>query len=93
MAMSVVDRSLRARELDEEIKAPAEDEEFVLTHGDNVEAAGFLQHLKLPHHVDFQADLVMVRQMRAEMDGRSVTGEMETETETRTGTETEAGDS
>ena len=67
MAMAVVDRALRCRELDEEVKAPAQDEEFVLMHGDNVEAAGFLQHLKLPHHVDFQADLVMVRQMRAEI--------------------------
>lgn len=70
MAMAVVDRALRSRELDEEVKAPAQDEEFVLMHGDNVEAAGFLQHLKLPHHVDFQADLVMVRQMRAEVTGR-----------------------
>lgn len=66
MAMSVVDRALRGRELDEDSKAPAQDEEFVLSHCDNVEAAGFLQHLKLPHHVDFQADLVMVRQMRVE---------------------------
>ena len=70
MAMAVVDRALRCRELDEEVKAPAQDEEFVLMHGDNVEAAGFLQHLKLPHHVDFQADLVMVRQMRAEIAGQ-----------------------
>jgi alpha-D-ribose 1-methylphosphonate 5-triphosphate synthase subunit PhnI len=69
MAMAVVDRALRCRELDEEVKAPAQDEEFVLMHGDNVEASGFLQHLKLPHHVDFQADLVMVRQMRAEIAG------------------------
>ena len=70
MAMAVVDRALRCRELDEEVKAPAQDEEFVLMHGDNVEAAGFLQHLKLPHHVDFQADLVLVRQMRAEIAGQ-----------------------
>ena len=66
MSMSVVDRALRAGELDEEVESPAQDEEFVLYHGDNVEAAGFLQHLKLPHHVDFQADLVLVRQMRRE---------------------------
>jgi alpha-D-ribose 1-methylphosphonate 5-triphosphate synthase subunit PhnI len=72
MAMAVVDRALRCRELDEEVKAPAQDEEFVLMHGDNVEASGFLQHLKLPHHVDFQADLVMVRQMRAETAGQDV---------------------
>ncbi len=77
MAMSVVDRALRGRELDEELTAPAQDEEFVLAHCDNVEAAGFLQHLKMPHHVDFQADLVMVRQMRAESERRMEPNEME----------------
>ena len=66
MAMSVVDRSLRGPELGEEVDSPTQDQEFVLYHCDNVEASGFLQHLKLPHHVDFQADLVMVRQMRRE---------------------------
>ncbi|MCB9947332.1 MAG: carbon-phosphorus lyase complex subunit PhnI [Rhodospirillaceae bacterium] len=64
MAMALVDRSLRAAELGEEATAPAQDGEFVLMHSDNVEASGFLQHLKLPHYVDFQAELVMVRQMR-----------------------------
>lgn len=64
MAMSLVDRSLQARELGEDIVAPSQDEEFVLSHSDNVEAQGFVQHLKLPHYVDFQADLVMVRSMR-----------------------------
>ena len=67
MAMSLVDRSLQARELDEDVTAPSQDEEFVLSHSDNVEAQGFVQHLKLPHYVDFQADLVMVRSMRAEI--------------------------
>ncbi|SOB60275.1 carbon-phosphorus lyase complex subunit [Pseudodesulfovibrio profundus] len=67
MAMSLVDRALQARELGEEIEAPAQDEEFVLYHSDNVEAQGFVQHLKLPHYVDFQADLVMVRGMREEI--------------------------
>jgi alpha-D-ribose 1-methylphosphonate 5-triphosphate synthase subunit PhnI len=66
MTMSIVDRALRCRELGEEATAPAQDEEFVLYHGDNVESSGFVQHLKLPHHVDFQADLVILRQMRAE---------------------------
>lgn len=65
MAMALVDRALRARELGEEVKAPAQDEEFVLSHSDNVEASGFVQHLKLPHYVDFQGELVMVRGMRA----------------------------
>ncbi|BCS89870.1 carbon-phosphorus lyase complex subunit PhnI [Pseudodesulfovibrio sediminis] len=64
MAMSLVDRSLQARELGEDLVAPSQDEEFVLSHSDNVEAQGFVQHLKLPHYVDFQADLVMVRSMR-----------------------------
>jgi len=67
MAMSLVDRSLQARELGEDVAAPSQDEEFVLSHSDNVEAQGFVQHLKLPHYVDFQADLVMVRSMRAEI--------------------------
>src|SRR5690606_10502865 len=64
MAMSLVDRSLRAEELGESVKAPAQDQEFVLYHADNVEASGFTQHLKLPHYVDFQAELVLVRKMR-----------------------------
>lgn len=67
MAMALVDRSLQARELGEDVTAPSQDEEFVLSHSDNVEAQGFVQHLKLPHYVDFQADLVMIRAMRAEI--------------------------
>ena len=64
MAMSLVDRSLRLEEFGEEPKGPAQDQEFVLSHSDNVEASGFVQHLKLPHHVDFQAELDMVRALR-----------------------------
>ncbi len=67
MSMALVDRALRCRELDEEPSSPAQDEEFVLYHCDNLEASGFVQHLKLPHYVDFQAELVMVREMRAKM--------------------------
>lgn len=65
MAMALVDRSLRSRELGEEVEAPPQDEEFVLYHSDNVEAQGFVQHLKLPHYVDFQAELKLVRRLRA----------------------------
>ena len=68
MAMALVDRSLRAEELGEGVTAPAQDVEFVLSHADNVEASGFVQHLKLPHHVDFQAELHLVRRMRAEVE-------------------------
>ena len=64
--MALVDRALRARELgEEETGAPAQDEEFVLSHCDNVQASGFLEHIKLPHHVDFQAELELVRRLRA----------------------------
>ena len=66
MAMALVDRALRWRELGEEPSSPAQDEELVLSHSDNVEASGFVQHLKLPHHVDFQSELVLVRTLRAE---------------------------
>jgi len=66
MSMALVDRALRARELGEAVNAPAQDEEFVLSHSDNVQATGFVEHLKLPHYVDFQAELGLVRQMREE---------------------------
>ena len=65
MAMALVDRALRGRELGEDPASPTQDEEFVLSHSDNVEASGFVQHLKLPHYVDFQSELVLVRDLRA----------------------------
>jgi alpha-D-ribose 1-methylphosphonate 5-triphosphate synthase subunit PhnI len=65
MAMALVDRTLRARELGEPLVAPAQDEEFVLSHADCLEASGFVQHLKLPHYVDFQSELELVRKLRA----------------------------
>ena len=64
MGMALVDRALRCREFGEEAVGPAQDEEFVLYHSDNVEASGFLQHLKLPHYVDFQSELELVRKLR-----------------------------
>ncbi|CAN5918846.1 carbon-phosphorus lyase complex subunit PhnI [soil metagenome] len=70
MAMALVDRALRAEELSEAASSPAQDEEFVLAHSDNVEASGFVQHLKLPHYVDFQSELVVVRLLRAEVEAR-----------------------
>ena len=66
MSMALCDRALRARELGEDILAPAQDEEFVISHSDNVQATGFVEHLKLPHYVDFQAELKLVRQMQAD---------------------------
>jgi len=66
MAMALVDRALRAAELGESLDSPAQDEEFVLSHSDNLEASGFVQHLKLPHYVDFQSELELVRRLRRE---------------------------
>ena len=68
MAMALVDRALRSAELGEEPVYPAQDQEFVLSHSDNVEASGFVQHLKLPHYVDFQAELNLLRQLRREFE-------------------------
>jgi alpha-D-ribose 1-methylphosphonate 5-triphosphate synthase subunit PhnI len=69
MAMSLVDRALRAEELGETIESPAQMQEFVLSHSDSLEASGFVQHLKLPHYVDFQSELELVRKMRANQPG------------------------
>ncbi|MEF2549850.1 carbon-phosphorus lyase complex subunit PhnI [Aurantimonas sp. A2-1-M11] len=77
MAMSLVDRALRADEFGEERNAPAQDEEFVIAHSDNVQATGFVEHLKLPHYVDFQAELDLVRRLRR--DHAAATSEAEDE--------------
>lgn len=69
MSMALVDRALRADEFGEERKGPAQDEEFVLSHSDNVQATGFVEHLKLPHYVDFQAELALLREMRRGIEG------------------------
>ena len=64
MSMALVDRALRGRDLGEAPEAPVQDEEFVLYHCDNIQATGFVEHLKLPHYVDFQSELAMVRALR-----------------------------
>ncbi len=66
MSMAIVDRALKARDLGEAAQFPAQQEEFVLYHSDNVEAAGFVEHLKLPHYVDFQGELELIRKLRRE---------------------------
>ena len=76
IAMSLVDRALRWRELGEDfVGAPAQDEEFVLMHADNVQATGFLEHIKLPHYVDFQSELELIRRLRAEAMGHKEAAE------------------
>ncbi|MGB3289064.1 MAG: carbon-phosphorus lyase complex subunit PhnI [Burkholderiaceae bacterium] len=64
MGMALVDRALRTAEYQQDIVSPAQQEEFVLMHCDNVEAAGFVSHLKLPHYVDFQSELDLIRKLR-----------------------------
>lgn len=67
ISMSLVDRALRWEEFGEDnVGVPAQDAEFVLYHGDNIQATGFLEHIKLPHYVDFQSELELVRKLRAE---------------------------
>jgi len=58
ISMAVLDRSMRSPEP----SAPAEDQEFVLSHIDGIESMGFTNHWKLPHYVDFQSDLDRLRQ-------------------------------
>lgn len=74
MSMALVDRALQAGALGEDRAAPVQDEEFVMLHSDNVEATGFVEHLKLPHYVDFQSELEVVRRLReaAAAEPRSV---------------------
>ena len=71
MSMAIIDRSLKARSFGEAAEYPAQQEEFVLYHCDNVEAAGFVEHLKLPHYVDFQGELELLRKIRREQEERA----------------------
>ena len=77
MSMALVDRSLRARELGEEIRSPGQDEEFVMSHSDNVQSTGFVEHLKLPHYVDFQSELGLLRKLRGEFSAAQASGQQE----------------
>ncbi|WP_444454553.1 carbon-phosphorus lyase complex subunit PhnI [Rhodobacter capsulatus] len=70
ISMSLVERALRWEELGEDATgAPAQDAEFVLSHCDNIQATGFLEHIKLPHYVDFQSELELIRRLRREAAG------------------------
>ncbi|HKM61156.1 MAG TPA: carbon-phosphorus lyase complex subunit PhnI [Acidisphaera sp.] len=75
MAMALVDRAMRSAELGEDVTAPPQQMEFVLSHCDNVEAIGFVEHLKLPHYVDFQSELETIRGIRAQAEPADVNDE------------------
>jgi len=67
ISMALVDHALRWEELGEDnVSAPAQDAEFVRYHSVNIQATGFLEHIKLPHYVDFQSELELVRKLRRE---------------------------
>ena len=76
MSMALVDRALRAGELGEDVVAPAQDEEFVMSHSDNVQSTGFVEHLKLPHYVDFQSELGLLRKLRQEFAEANATADV-----------------
>ncbi len=60
ISMAMLDQSMRA----DAPAAPAEDQEFVLTHVDGIESMGFCVHFKLPHYVTFQSELDRLRKSR-----------------------------
>jgi alpha-D-ribose 1-methylphosphonate 5-triphosphate synthase subunit PhnI len=68
ISMAILDRSMQAVEP----KTPAEDQEFVLSHTDGIEAMGFCNHWKLPHYVDFQSDLDRLRKAQTVHDAQKV---------------------
>lgn len=59
ISMAMLDRQLA-----EGGGAMASQEEFVLMHIDGIEATGFVEHLKLPHYVEFQSILQGMRRRR-----------------------------
>ncbi len=65
ISMALVDRAMQWKELGEDYEgSPAQDIEFMLSHCDTVQATGFVEHIKLPHYVDFQSELELVRSLR-----------------------------
>lgn len=70
IAVSILDRALRVGG-----DSPANDEEFVLLHGDCLEMNGFISHLKLPHYVTFQSKLDQLRKNKAESGNPTATSE------------------
>ena len=66
MSVALLDRALQVDSYDEAAQSPAQQQEFVLAHCDNVSASGFVSHLKLPHYVDFQSEIELLRRLRKE---------------------------
>lgn len=62
ISMAIIDASLRLAKPD--ATRPVESAEFVLSHIDGIESSGFVEHLKLPHYVTFQAGLQRARRFK-----------------------------
>ena len=60
IAMSILDGALSQ----DSNRLAVNDPEFVLYHVDGIESQGFVEHLKLPHHVTFQASLDRLRYLQ-----------------------------
>jgi alpha-D-ribose 1-methylphosphonate 5-triphosphate synthase subunit PhnI len=69
ISMSIIDCSLRFATPGE--TAPIASHEFVVSHVDSVESSGFVEHLKLPHYVTFQAGLQRARKFRELVEASS----------------------
>jgi alpha-D-ribose 1-methylphosphonate 5-triphosphate synthase subunit PhnI len=63
ISMSIIDCSLRFATPGDAM--PVANQEFVVSHVDSVESSGFVEHLKLPHYVTFQAGLQRFKQWLA----------------------------
>ncbi|MEX2576336.1 MAG: carbon-phosphorus lyase complex subunit PhnI [Halofilum sp. (in: g-proteobacteria)] len=64
LVVALVDRALRAEALGEDATAPACRQDFALENCDSVPASGFLEHLKLPHYVDFHSAALTLRDLQ-----------------------------
>jgi alpha-D-ribose 1-methylphosphonate 5-triphosphate synthase subunit PhnI len=72
ISMSIIDCSLRfAKPGDPSREGPVANQEFVVSHVDSVESSGFVEHLKLPHYVTFQAGVQRSRRFRELVEASS----------------------
>ncbi|MGH2600879.1 MAG: carbon-phosphorus lyase complex subunit PhnI, partial [Dehalococcoidia bacterium] len=69
ISMSIIDASLHFAAPGD--VNPVANPEFVVSHVDSVESAGFVEHLKLPHYVTFQSGLQRSRKFRQLVEASS----------------------
>jgi alpha-D-ribose 1-methylphosphonate 5-triphosphate synthase subunit PhnI len=69
ISMGIIDCSLRFAMPSDNM--PVANQEFVVSHVDSVESSGFVEHLKLPHYVTFQAGMQRSRRLRELVEASS----------------------